>query len=186
MKFQGQLEYYQNLQAWRKHHEKSTQTQYNEISHTEKACLMNLNEILQRLEDQYLPILDAKLKELQVRVNNPSDWLMDFNLSYTITFYLHESDPEFDADDDNILMQILNDHFVREVSKDDWGFGATHINHAESVSHFLNERHCYTYHNLYDHYGLDWRDLLRIGCLNVDIHIDEQSGAINCPPLNNN
>jgi len=179
MKFQSSLEYYQNMQAWRKYHADAARTQYAELSHEEKAWLMKLNASLRHLEDQYLPILDAKFNEFQARIANPSDWLIDFNLGYTITFYLHESDPEFDSDDDNILMQMQNDHVLRKWRDPDWGFGATHINHAESAVNFLGEQHCHTYHQLYDHCYLDWRDLLRIGYLDVDINIDEQSGVLN-------
>lgn len=178
MKFQASLEYYQNMQEWRKYHAEAARTQYAELSHEEKTWLKKLNESLRHLEDKYLPILDAKFNEFHARIANPSDWLMDFNLGYTITFYLHESDPEFDSDDDNILMQMQHDHFPCEGSNFDWGFGATHINHAENSLHFLGEQHCHTYHHLYDHCYLDWHDLLRIGSLDIDIHIDEQSGAL--------
>lgn len=180
MKFKSELDYYQNLRAWRNHYEKTlhTHTKYSVLSNEEKAWLMKLNTSLRNIEERYRPILDAKFNELNARVLDPLDWLMEFNLTYTITFYLRESDPEFEEDDDNILMQMQNDHFIRDVSKDDWGFGATHINHAENAACFLGEQHCYTYHHLYDHCSLDWRDLLRIGSLYFDIHIDEQSGVL--------
>ncbi len=36
------------------------------------------------------------------------------------------------------------------------------------------EHHCWLYHNLYDHSGLSWEDLLRIGPIEVDLKVTYQ------------
>jgi hypothetical protein len=75
-------------------------------------------------------------------------------------------------------MQLQSSHFFREAQDRVWGFGATHVDHAISFKCFSGEKHCYTYHQLYDHCHLDWRDLLRIGNLYVELKINEQSGML--------
>lgn len=178
MKFQSRLDHYQNRAVRREYFLSNPRTDYDSLNENEKAWLKKFNEMLRQLEDKYLPIMDAKLRELQDRVANASDWLNDFNLSFFITFYLRGDDLEYDEDDDNILMEIDERFFSRERLDRDWGFGATNVDHAESCQDFPNERHCYLYHELYDHCYLDWRDLLRIGDLYVEIKIDEQSGML--------
>jgi hypothetical protein len=36
------------------------------------------------------------------------------------------------------------------------------------------EHHCWLYYNLYDHSGLSWEDLLRIGHIGVDLKVTYQ------------
>lgn len=177
MKFNSDLDHYENWNAWEEHRSNSVlsskNTRYNSLTEGEKAWLRAFNESLRQIEDKFYSIMDAKHKEFQARVADPSDWLMEFNLDFFITFYLREDDPEYEEDDDNILMEFRQ-HFYRESHKE-WGFGAIHVDHAEPGQDFTGEQHCYLYHQLYDHCGLDWRDLFRIGNLWVDIKIDEQS-----------
>lgn len=178
MKFNSDLSHYQNLRAWREYFFSSPKTDYALLNESEKAWLRAFNESLRQLEDKFYPIMDAKHKKLQARVADPADWLMEFNLDCLITFYLREDDPEYEEDDDNILMEIVEMHLEKSPLRQDWGFGATHMGHAESVQNFSGECHCYLYHQLYDHCGMDWRDLFRIGDLYVEIKIDEQSGML--------
>lgn len=46
------------------------------------------------------------------------------NLDYVITFYLREDDPEYEDEDDNILMEFQSSHFVHDERDCDWGLGA--------------------------------------------------------------
>ena len=174
MKFQSKLDFSENIGAWRDYYQKSPHTNYDSLNQTEKIWLMKFNEFLRQLEEKYSSILKAKFSELQARIEDQSDWLMDFNLEFAITFYLREDDPEYDEGEDNILMQIENTYLH---SDHDFGFGITHINYGPNEC-FSGEHHCYTYHELYDHYGLDWHDLFRIGDLYFEIKIDEQSGFL--------
>lgn len=185
MKFNSKLDFYENLRARRndRSHHIEQQTCYEDLSAEERSRLMALNEQLKQLEEKYLPIMNAKGAELQARVSDPADWMQDFNLEFILTFYLHEDDPEYDEDDDNILMQleeIVFDYDEPQRAYRNWGFGMTSTNHCESFLREMNdgEHHCYLYHQLYDHCDLDWRDLLRIGELWVDVKIEEQSGML--------
>jgi len=179
MKFNSDLDHYQNQKAWREHRQNSTRTEYSSLNESERAWLRTLNETLRQLEYKFYPIMDAKHKELQARVADPSDWLLEFNLNCLITFYLREDDPEYEEDDDNILMEI-DEMYIELKSSDrdperDWGFGATNVHHGDQDIFLSDGPHCSLYHGLYDHLGLDWHDLFRIGNLWVDIKIDEQS-----------
>lgn len=178
MKFQDNLDYYQNRRAWENHYETAPRTTYATLTLEEKTWLCALNEQLSNTEKKYSEIMSQKHAELQSKVNDANDWLMEFNLDYRITFYLREDDPEFEENNDNILIEIENSFLSEEVKNRHWGLGATHVNHAESEEMFEGELHGYLYHQLYDHCGLDWRDLLRIGSLYFEIKIDEQSGSL--------
>jgi|SRR3989338_4113958 len=166
MKYNCKLDHYQNLRAWKRHSMNVPRTSYESLNESEKAWLQGLNELLHQLEKKFYPIMAAKSRELKARVDDQSDWMRDFNLDRVITFYLREDDPEYEEDDDNILIEI-HDIFIENDDLE--------MDFSES---FTGEKHCYLYHQLYDHFYLDWRDLLRIGSLYVDIKIDEQSGML--------
>lgn len=157
---------------------RSPHADYSSLTEEEKAWLGTLNDCLRQVEEKYSLILRTKRSKLQARVADPSDWLAGFNLKCVITFYLREDDEGFEKDDDNILTEIHEWYVERDEDDPDWGFGATHIDHAEKRDCFLGESHCYLYRQLYDHTRLGWRDLLRIGSMYVEIKIDEQSGML--------
>jgi hypothetical protein len=177
MKYHAELDHYQNLRAWKKHSLCSPHTAYDSLNAREKAWLRALNGKLQELEDQIYSIMLPKHKELQARVADPADWIKDFNLEYVITFYLREDDHEYEKDDDNILMVIDEIFIERQDVEQDC------VNFAEPIECFPGELHCHLYHQLYAHCYLDWRDLLRIGALYVDIKIEEQSGMLPVTPI---
>ena len=177
MKFRHELGNHQNNMAWQEHYLNALRTDYDSLNEDEKTWLRSLNDQLRQMEDKYSPIMNAKLQELQARVADPSDWMLAFNLYFIITFYLREDDPEYEEEDDNILMEFDEKFFGQYPLDLEWGFGATNVDHAEPSQEF-GEQHCYLYHQLYDHCYMDWRDLLRIGSLYVDIKIDEQSGML--------
>jgi hypothetical protein len=184
MKFNWEVSHIQNMNAWEEHRSISPRTKYDSLNEEEKAWLREFNATLLQLEDKYFPIMNAKHKELQARVADPSDWVMEFNLDYVITFYLREDDPEYEADDDHILMRITNGVSAHGHGFNrDWGFGATHVNHAEPCKYSHDQSHCYLYHQLVDHCHLDWRDIFRIGDLYFEIKIDEQSGMLPVNPF---
>jgi hypothetical protein len=183
MKFRDRFDYYKNRQAWEEHCLSAQRTDYLSLNSDEKSFLNSINDQLRQLEDMYSPIMDAKIQELQMRISDPSDWIWDFNLSFVITFYLRDDDPDYEEDDDNILMEFTERFFRKDPLDLEWGFGATNVNHAVPSQYFTGEHHCYLYHQLYDHCYLDWRDLLRIGSLYVDIKIEEQSGMLPVIPF---
>ena len=175
MKFNWKLDQYQNLRAWAEYRSNIPRTQYEALSDVEKASMLALNEFLRDIENNYSVVLTSKLNELNARVADPSDWLTEFNLEYAVSFYLRDDDSEYEEDDDNILMKIEEIYSDSKKGAEDWGFGATHVDHAEPREYFSGEHHCYLYHQLYDHCHLDWHDLFRIGSIYIDIKIEEQT-----------
>lgn len=115
MKFKSNLDYYQNLRAWESHQMSAPHKAFDKLNSKQKAWLMQLNSMLTQLEIKFLPILNAKYEELQARTIDNTDWMMDFNLDYVITFYLCKDNKEFEADDDNILMQIEDMYYIKKA-----------------------------------------------------------------------
>ena len=177
MKFHADLDYFQNIRARRhfryRHVEK--RTAYEDLTPDERNRLMELNVRLKHLEEQYLPIMNAKGASLQERVRDSADWMCRFNLEIVLTYYLRDDDPEYEGFDDNVLMRVRESGFDYDDPDRDWGFGMTSVNHCHFRERFAGEHHCYLYHALSDHCDLDWRDLLRIGKIQVDIKTDEHS-----------
>jgi len=114
--------------------------------------------------------------ELDQRVNNPQDWLQDYEIELKISFYIRDDDPEFDEDVDNILW-VLEEPLSHPDPLSDWGIGAIHVNHAcdrELYGSYKGQFHCYLYHSLYSCLGLAWRDMLRIGRIWTDMVVTHQ------------
>ncbi len=191
MKFSSDLDFHQNLKVrrnsrprYRGYH--APMEEYRTLNAEERTFLMTINERLKQLEEQFLPMMNAKGKELQARVADPADWMQDFNLNIVFTFYLREDDPEYEEDDDNILMQIEEIIFdYNDQYRDDFGFGITSTSthyFSEFRDDFEGQHHCYMYQELYAHSYLEWSDLLRIGDIYVEIKIEEQSGMLPVVP----
>lgn len=174
MKYNWRKNHYENRKAWRIHAETALRTQYGDLNASELAKIEALHAQLIVVEAKFYPILEAKHRELTARVVDLADWMQEFNLELWLTYYLREDDPEWETDCDNILMQC--EYLGNWSAMNDWGFGMLHINHAEPGFPFENPHHCYSFHELYAHCDLDWRDLLRIGNIHVEIKIDEQGG----------
>lgn len=171
--------------AWMQGCYSHSRAEYSSLNASEKAWLQALNESLRQIESKYSVIMNAKCNELRARVTDSSDWLMEFNLSFVITLCLREDDPDYKEDDDNIMIEIDEIYRIPK-SRDreqDWGFGATQVDHAQSPESYPSEHHCWLYYQLYDHCNLDWSDLFRIGDIYVEIKIDEQSGGLPVPPI---
>jgi hypothetical protein len=177
MKFQVNLNCIQNERKWEEHYRKFPRTEFSSLNEREKTWLRAFDETLRLLENKYSAIMDAKHYELQARVADPSDWLMDFNLDYVITLYLREDDPAYEEDDDNILMQIDN-VYLEPAPDREWGLGFINLDHAEPGYYDDGKRCCYLYRQFYFYCDLDWRDLFRIDSLYVEIKIEEQSGML--------
>lgn len=180
MKYDTVLNELRNIRARRRYRYRHVekQTAYDKISAEGRSQLMALNAQLKRLEEQYLPILNAKGESLQARVSDPADLMRFFNLEFVLTLCLRKDDPEYEETDDNILLVLRESGFDYDEPNRVRGFGITDINYCHLKEFHEGEHHCYLFHALAEHCDLDWRDLLRIGELWVDVKIDEQSGPL--------
>ena len=110
---------------------------------------------------------------LERRIADPEDWLTDYELEIEVDYFLGKGDSEYEEDDDNILM-IQEEHYGKLARRGGSPIWDPDYDWAEPGSSFRGQRHCWLYHDLYDHCGLDWSDLLRIGSIWVDFKINEQ------------
>jgi len=110
------------------------------------------------------------------RVNDSSDIVMDFEINIKIYFYLSESDPAFVNDNSDNIMCILQTTKYGKI-KWEWGFGYdndhnTLPNRAGTLME--SEKHCATFHALYDHTILNYEEILRIGSFDMDTQLHFQ------------
>ncbi len=148
-------------------------TLYYDLSDTEKAKLSELNETLKVIENRFHSIALQLCAEMDARVSSPDDWLDDYEVELEVNLYLDENDPAWNEDSDNILITL--DEYLKHVEpQPDFGFGAINRNHAEFPKEG-DELHCWLYHCLYDHAHLDWRDLLRVARIDVDMMVTHQA-----------
>ena len=180
MKFSERLDRSDNIRAWREYKRTHAQerTAYRDLSQAEKEWLLKLDSQLAQIEERYHSILHHKSNALRLRVLADEDWLQDFNMSLLLTFYLREDDAEYEASDDNILYEIEHLFFDEPQAAGEYGIGIQHKHPVEPPESYTEEGYCYLFHQLAWHSGLDWRDMLRIGGMWVDIKIDEQSGFL--------
>jgi hypothetical protein len=69
-------------------------------------------QYLQRMNEK-LAVIDQHVKceaitlitQLEARVQNPTDWLSDYEIELEVTFWLHEDDPAYQEDDDTVVFQ---------------------------------------------------------------------------------
>ncbi|MDO8177677.1 MAG: hypothetical protein Q7T62_05470 [Undibacterium sp.] len=106
-------------------------------------------------------------RQLTLRVADVNDSMMDFEIDVELKYILHEDDPAYVADDDNILTarEFVGVFNLMETF-DDW---------SDAIGNFGMKNHCWLFHDLYHHeYGegqvaLPFEDILRIGEIWVEI-----------------
>jgi len=150
-------------------------SRYCDLTNDERRHLRTINESLTDIERRFQSIALQLCSELDQRVASPTDWLGDYEIELAVDLYLNEAAWEEDDEDDDVFVTLAWD--LKGVDAEpDFGFGALHIHHAESIhGDFGDERHCWLYHHLYAHSDLCWRDLLRIGPIGVDLMVDYQA-----------
>lgn len=139
--------------------------------------LLLLNRQLRGIDPFLRSVADDVRPRLESKLADPNDPLYDYEIEARIDFILHENDPEYDDNDDNILTTRWDSlkHSWRDAEKDSVDF-------AESIlsEELRKEPHCWRFHDLYDHdYDVDsprlsFRDCLRVGKVWVDVQIWQQ------------
>jgi hypothetical protein len=137
------------------------------LSPAELEALARLNEKLieigRRIDRETAALVETK----QGRIADPADWLEDFEIECTLSFKLREEDPDHDPNDDNIVAELREMVKYRPLDDgENWNVFATQEGHP-----MAGQRHCWLFHCLYDHEGLSWRDLLRIGGVWIDLAV---------------
>jgi len=146
--------------------------QADELNQSQRQALEKLNQILAKLEKGIKKEALLLVAECDRKVNDEHEWLEDYEAEVEISFWLKDSDPAFDEDQDNILV-VLREELKHCWDGDLENYLGGKTNHSE-FQHWedhpmKDEFHCWLYHCLYDHTELGWLDILRIGSIWVDI-----------------
>lgn len=143
------------------------------IERTEEniAKLKKLNDHLRLIQNEAQAEVEKIRKALKDRLREQKDYLTDYEIEIQITFYLREDDPEYCEDEDNILVKLDCLSLIGFYDADE------DYDYNDQIGGWLSSfRHCALFHALYDHVspGLHWSDMLRIGGVWVDIHVQYQ------------
>jgi len=143
-----------------------------ELSQSDREYLLSINARLRTIQDHVLREAERMIPQLKTRVADVTDPLVDFEVEVRVTSHLREDDPAYDENDDNIFVE-QEDSVTHMLDYDDHCYRSENWNDMQGIAgHPLqHEDHCWLYHDLYDHHGLDFQDLLRIGWIWVDIKI---------------
>jgi hypothetical protein len=144
----------------------------NALSSDQRYQLQRLNDRLAAIEHHIQREATILNTQLQARVQDPADWLSDYEIELEVTFWLREDDPAYQEDDDNILATLRER--LKGCAQHDFGID-DRINHnafQQMDGHPMQgEVHCWLYHRLYGHTDLWFDDMLRIGRIWVDIQV---------------
>ena len=146
----------------------------NALSSDQRQYLQRLNDRLTVIEQQVTREALALFAQLDARVQDPQDWLSDYEIELEVRFWLREDDPAYQEDDDNILATLkehlkLQRHLPEPFGIDD---GINHNIFQGMDGHPMQgEFHCWLYHCLYDHTDLWFNDMLRIGHIWVELQV---------------
>lgn len=135
------------------------------------AQLSRLNARLKAIEQQIVTQVQPQLDALNARVEDPNDWLEDYECECVLMFSIGKNDPDYSENSDNFIVKekiyILKDEPVYEsllINGTNWNMFEHKENHP-----MRDEHHCHLYHSLYDHHDLGWINLLRIDEVWMDI-----------------
>lgn len=145
------------------------------LTHEQRQYLMKINSTLAELEKHIRKEVYEKIDQLKKRVEDPYDWINDYEIDIYIMFHLREDDPAYSDEDDNVVVQMWESPPSEKMYERWWiGDGVNH-NEFQHWDHLMkDEYHCWLYHSLYDHTDLDWYNILRIGDIWVNIDVTYQ------------
>jgi hypothetical protein len=162
-----------------------------EIDYHSLHCHFLDIEYMATEQRERLRTLNARLAIFEKQLRKQYDWAKATYPGHchwaNIYFQLAESDPDYTDNDDNIIV-TLNDEVVSPEFDDvNWNKDPRILDENGKPEH-----HCNLYHELYEHSGLLWEDLLRIEkiCVQFRVNFDldfelfakkaELTGLIDC------
>jgi len=147
------------------------------MTRDQRLFLVNLNKRLSEIEKQLKKETLEMIAMMNNRLEDATDWINDYEIECSVEFYLHEDDPAYSEDEDNILAEFTEgisllryaDHSLL-ASDENWN----DLSLPDLDNPDQREHHGWFYHQLYDHTKISWEDMLRIGDIWVDINITLQ------------
>ncbi|WP_152529125.1 hypothetical protein [Stutzerimonas azotifigens] len=153
------------------------------FSHAQTERLISLNRKLTQLEYWCLQRAKKLVEDFRNRPA-PSDWAAeeDFELESKIGYYRSESSEqgqeELILQADFIFMPPLKWYYLKPTPEQAVEiFSLFHFNWNDGVEGIprLNEdRICWSFHDLHDHHGLNWYQVLEIERIWLDVHAIHQ------------
>jgi chromosome condensin MukBEF ATPase and DNA-binding subunit MukB len=148
-----------------------------EMNREQRFFLTVMNNRLSGIEKQLRKEALEIITSLNKRTANKNDWISAYDIGCTMEFLLRKDDPAYAKRKDNILASFDETLGILRysdksllASEENWN----NIALMESDCPEKPEHHCWFYHQLYDHTGISWEDILRIGDIRVNIHISLQ------------
>jgi hypothetical protein len=136
-----------------------------------------LSARMTKIEEQLVRELFPQVQALQARVDDPEDWLQDFECDITLRFYVGADDPDYDEENsDNVLItrehgfDLIHDLYNSRVVE---GINWNMYEQRDGCS-MRDEIHCWLFHDLYDHTHIGWANLLRIDNVRIDVTFLQQ------------
>jgi len=149
----------------------------NALSLAQRQYLQQLNARCMTIERQVTQDARTLFAQLDARVQDPQDWLFDYEVELEVQCWLRGDDPAYQEDDDNILATLKEHLKLQRSLPEPLGIddGINHNVFQGIDGHPMQgEFHCWLYHCLYDHTDLWFNDLLRIGHIWVELQVRYQ------------
>lgn len=141
---------------------------FGELPASLRTQALKLSAVLADLEARICLDIAPTLAELGQRKASPSDRLEDYDITLTLTYRLRQSDPDWDALDENILTVQSSSLYEVGDPSIDTGFGKDQ--NPNPWSEWPDKPPCWTFLDLLAS-GLDWSDLARIGSISVSLAV---------------
>jgi len=155
---------------------------------TNRSCgIEDLNE----MEIQTLRSLNEKLQDYEAFMKMEAEHLMHGICSYRdrceekvsliaeISFFLSEESEAYDENECNLLTVLTETkHYPLQW---EWGFGDEKCHNTipnRVGTPFEKDKHCATFHALYDHTDLTWKEILEIGSFSMRFSLELNYDAI--------
>lgn len=166
-----------------------------ELTPEEEQAAINLNHWLIEWEKQLLARLIQISEAMERQVRSGDSWLTDYEIEVTVLFYAREDDPfSYDNTEDFWKGEIECDSQLicemdlwpcrlpvsaADTAKENYCGIGDRQDHND-LSHYYDEhekpeRHCYTFHELYDHKHFRRKHMKRIGFVSTDIVVRHQN-----------
>ncbi len=138
----------------------------NELTNEQIVKLRNLNDNLSIIEKEVVEKAKVEHKRMWAMQNDRKDWVEELELECVFQFYSKEGDPRYDDDDENLLAEWTESYKHAHKRGSCLADGN---NHSFERSSMYCEYQCWLFHILCDVVKLEWRDILRIERVWVDI-----------------
>ena len=150
-----------------------------DLTESHLVKLRALNARLTDIEVQLVREVQPQVKALQARVDDPEDWLQDFECEISLRFSVGSDDPYYDEEDsENVLLTREHSYSTIHAHYNDRVVDGINWNMYERCDcnwHPMHEEvHCWLYHDLYDHADIGWANLLRIDEVWIDVQFWQQ------------